>query len=314
MSSPPKNTLTRVQNRLIEATATLEQQDDQTLCFQHSIFCQVGLPYRDPGADVRRWQRDQGDASLLVSAGEARNPKTGKWVEVGLPWGVKPRLILSHLNAEAMRQKSPTIEIENSLSAFVKRIRGFTGGREIVMFKEQLSRLANARVNLAFGVGDHSVQFNAQVVTGLDLWVEKDARQRVLWPSTIRLSLDYFESLQQHAVPLREESVAALAHSALALDLLAWLAQRLHRINPAKPLFISWAALKAQFGPQYSRMDNFKAFFRRELTAVRTQYQTARLDMDEKGMTLWHSPPPTTRKLVVVQGSKAAIATSAAQG
>lgn len=295
MADTPKS-LTRVQNRLIEAAALIEEQNDQTLCFQHSIFCQVGLPYRDPGAEVVEWQRDQGSASLLVTAGKARNPTTGKWVQIGLPRGSKPRLILTHLNAEALRQKSPTIEIESSLSAFVKRIRGFTGGREIQTFKEQVSRLANSKVSLAFDAGERSFQLNAQVVTAFDLWMYKDDRQRVLWPSTLRLSLDYFESLQAHAVPLREESVAALAHSAMALDLYAWLAQRLHRIKPEKPQFISWAALKGQFGPDYGRMNNFKAFFRKELKQVWTQYSAARLHLDDKGITLRNSEPPTSRK------------------
>ncbi len=296
--------LTKVQNRLIEAAALIEQQDDQTLCFQHSVFCQVGLPYRDPGENVTEWQRDQGSASLLVSAGKARNPATGRWVQIGLPWGSKPRLILTHLNAEALRQKSPAIEIESSLTAFVKRIRGFTTGREVQAFKEHISRLANSKVSLAFDAGERSFQVNAQVVTAFDLWMEKDERQRVLWPSTVRLSLDYYESLQAHAVPLREESVAALAHSAMALDLYAWLAQRLHRISQGKSQFISWSALKAQFGPDYGRMDNFKAFFRKELRQVLSQYSTARLDLDDKGVTLWHSAPPCSRKYILIQGDK----------
>jgi hypothetical protein len=36
----------------------------------------------------------------------------------------------------------------------------------------------------------------------------------VLWPSTLRLSADYFESLTRFAVPLDERAIAALAHSA----------------------------------------------------------------------------------------------------
>jgi Plasmid encoded RepA protein len=140
--------------------------------------------------------------------------------------------------------------------------------------------------------------------------MDKNDRQRVLWPSTIRQSSDYYESLQAHAVPLREESVAALAHSAMALDLYAWLAQRLHRVKPEKPQFISWVALKGQFGPDYGRMDNFKAFFRKELKQVWTQYKAARLDLDDKGMTLWHSEPPTSRKYQLLPGGKSAIAGS----
>ena len=57
------------------------------------------------------------------------------------------------------------------------------------------------------------------VVTAFELWAYNDDRQRVLWPSTIRLNSDYFESLQNHAVPLDERALGALAHSALALDI-----------------------------------------------------------------------------------------------
>jgi len=52
----------------------------------------------------------------------------------------------------------------------------------------------------------------------------------VLWPSVIRLSHEYFTSLQNHAVPLDEQALGGLAHSAMALDTYAWLAQRLHRV------------------------------------------------------------------------------------
>ena len=48
-----------------------------------------------------------------------------------------------------------------------------------------------------------SFQINTQIVTAFDLWFPKDRRQRVLWPSTVPLSSDYFQSLQRHAVPLQ---------------------------------------------------------------------------------------------------------------
>jgi hypothetical protein len=93
------NTLSRVHQRLI---AQPDEGDEQRLAFQHTVFCQTSLPYRNPGDDVRKWEREQGAIALRVEAGTARHPKTGKWVELGLPWGTKPRLILAHLNAEAL--------------------------------------------------------------------------------------------------------------------------------------------------------------------------------------------------------------------
>jgi hypothetical protein len=297
------NTFSRVHRRLIEPIET-EQDNEPRLSFQHTVFCQAGLPYRNPGDDVREWKREQGAVSLLVEAGQARHPKSRDWVKLGLPWGTKPRLILAHLNAEALRQDSPVIEVENSLSAFVKRIRGFDGGREIRAFKDQLSRLSVAVVRLATTRGDRAFQVNAQVVDAFELWPELDDRQRVLWPSTIQLSLPYFNSLQEHAVPLNEADLAALAHSALGIDLYSWLAQRLHRVNPNRPAFISWAALKQQFGPDYGRMDNFKAFFRKTLRQVLARYKAARIEIDGYGMRLHNSPPPVTKRLVMLPRPK----------
>lgn len=161
--------LTRVQNRLLEACP----EDDFEICFQHSVLCQTGLPYRDPGEGVRLWEREQGHAALEIEAGRILDPASGKYVNVGLPWGPKPRLILAHLNAEALRLGSPEIAIGDSLSGFVKRIRGFDGGREIRMFKEQLTRLSNALIRLAMVRGDHVTQINTHVVTGFELGFRK---------------------------------------------------------------------------------------------------------------------------------------------
>ena len=290
------NTLSRVHRRLIEPLDDSEQARE--LAFQHTVFCQTSLPYRDPGDDVREWERRQGAVSLLVEAGRALHPRTQEWVKLGLPWGTKPRLILAHLNAEALRKKSRTIEIESSLSAFVKRIRGFDGGREIRAFKDQLSRLSVATVRLAATLGQRSAQVNSQVIAGFELWLEKDERQRVLWPSVIALSKDYFDSLQVHAVPLYEADLAALAHSAMALDIYAWLAQRLRRVEPLHPAFVPWAVLKEQFGPDYGRMVDFKRFFRQALRQVHVRYDRARFDLDERGITLHHSLPPVTEQRV----------------
>ena len=118
------NTMSRVHRRLIEPIET-EQDNEPQLAFQHTVFCQTSLPYRNPGDDVRKWKRTNGSVVLQLEAGDAWNPRIRDFVQLGLPWGTKPRLILAHLNAEALRRDSPVIEVENSLSAFVKRIRGF---------------------------------------------------------------------------------------------------------------------------------------------------------------------------------------------
>jgi hypothetical protein len=39
--------------------------------------------------------------NLLLAAGQAFHPDTRRFIDVGLPFGPKPREVLYHLNAEA---------------------------------------------------------------------------------------------------------------------------------------------------------------------------------------------------------------------
>jgi hypothetical protein len=105
--------------------------DPETILFQHTVFCQTGMPYRNPGEKVRSWERVNGTATLKIIAGEAMHPELCRFVPIGLPFGPKPRLILAYLNAEALRQRSPEIEVDASLTAFVRRLRLDPGGRTI---------------------------------------------------------------------------------------------------------------------------------------------------------------------------------------
>ena len=72
-----------------------------------------------------------------------------------------------------------------------------------------------------------------------------------------------------------------------------------------KPAFIPWTALKDQFGPDYGRMNNFKAFFRSTLRTVLTRYQDARVELDDKGMTLRCSPAPVRWRYGFIRGATA---------
>ena len=290
----------RVQQRLIRSAVEIEADDPDAILFQHTVFCQIGLPYRNPGDLTRVWDRENGRAALRVKAGEARHPDNG-WVELGLPFGPKPRLILAYLNAEALRTGSPVVEVEDSLTAFVRRIGLCRDGRSIRTVKDQLSRLSAAEIRLAVTYGEAQTrQVNAHIVGEFDLWFPKDERQRVLWPTTVTLDPRYFQSLQRHAVPLDERAIASLSHTAMGLDLYCWLAQRLHRINPGKPAFISWAALRDQFGWHYRHMRKFRQVFRDTLDIVLSQYRDARLELDDRGITLRHSPPPVQGRLALL--------------
>jgi len=301
---PPK--LTLVQKRAIDASVEISLSPPEDIAYQHTVFCQTCLPYRNPGDEVREWRRQQGRALMLIEAGQAYDPERQDYVKVGLPYGPKARLILAHLNAEALKQGSPMVAVEDSFTAFVRRIQDpFKAGRsptgpEIRKFKDQLVCLSSATIRLAVNVDNRMLQVNSQIVGAFELWSGKDEHQRMPWPATIQLSSDYFASLKKHAVPLDERALAALAHSAMGLDIYTWLAQRLHRVPPNRPQFVPWISLKAQFGQGYDRMDNFRRVFLQTLRLVHGQYQTARFELSAKGMTLFHSLPPVPPRGFVV--------------
>ena len=285
--------------RLLDAAEATQEAPAQVF-YQHSVLAQTSLPYRNPGDGVRVWERNNGAASLQLAAGSAMHPELCRLVPLGLPYGPKPRLILAHLNSEALRQQSPVVEVEASLTAFVKQLRLDTGGRTINTIKDQLARLAASSVTLGLIHDGEAITINSRVVSAFNLWFPKDDRQRVLWPSVVRLSHEYFESLTKHAVPLHDRALSALSGSAMALDVYAWLAQRLHRIKWGQRVFVPWAALKAQFGWHYDRMDKFKAVFRQTVRDVHSQYRAADIELDRRGMTLRHSPPPVRGRTGIV--------------
>ena len=294
-----KSTGERRRKRLLDASEATTHEPG-AVAFQHSILAQTGLPYRNPGDDVREWERSNGQASLEIIAGKAFHPELCRFVPLGLPYGPKPRLILAHLNGEALRQQSPQIEVEASLTAFVKRLKLDAGGRTIGTIKDQLARLAACSMRLGAVRDGQAITVNSQIVTAFNLWFPKQEGQRVLWPSTVRLSAEYFESLAKHAVPLHDRALMALSGSAMALDVYAWLAQRLHRIDWGQRVFVPWPALQAQFGWHYARLPEFRRVFRQTLRLVHSQYRAADVELDGRGMTLRRSPPPVKGRTGVV--------------
>ena len=73
-------------------------------------------------------------------------------------------------------------------------------------------------------------------------------------------------------------------------------ALRLHE----KPQFITWAALKGQFGVDHSQMGKFKAVFRTALFQVLGCYPKAKVEEDRRGLTLGNSPPPVSARMSAV--------------
>jgi hypothetical protein len=173
----------RVHRRLIASGIPILEDDPESILFQHSIFCQTGLPHRDLGDELFR-ERTNGRVTLSVEAGKAYDPEEQKFKQLGLPFGPKPHIILAYLNTQALRTGSPEIEVEASLTGFARRIyQHDPSGRELRGLKAQFGRLSVALICVALTEDTAAVQVQTHIITKLDLWFPMNERQRLLWPS-----------------------------------------------------------------------------------------------------------------------------------
>jgi hypothetical protein len=287
---------------LNEAIATINNVPEESIGFQARLWAQVALPYKDPG-EVPVWKRRNGSVSLSVQPAVFRDARDND--VVGYPFGVIPRLLLVWMATEAVRTQERQLYLGPSLRQFTDQLGmgGSTGGRKgsITRLRDQIQRLAGARITVIDErITDgrrRSLMASIQVATEWDLWLTKSDDQQPLWPSSIKLSQEFFGSIIAAPLPIRLDHLAALRKmrgSGLAIDIYVWLASRMYTLR--KPVTITWTDLAQQFGSDYCRTRAFAAQFRSQLALVQSVYTTLKVDVGSKGLTLHPSPTPIPAK------------------
>jgi hypothetical protein len=288
---------------VVRSSVTLEEQavvlaeaggsDPQ---FLHAVLCQLGLP-RNP-TTCRTFERTSGRASLSLQAGRTFDGK--KWNDEPLPSGTRPRLVLINVCTQAVRTKSPEVDIGGSVREFLRRLGIDAGGESMRHFRRQMLALSACHMTLAMATAEGTKQIDAKPIDAFQAWHTNDEGQPALWPGSLRLTDKFFESLMEHAVPLQPEAIGQLQNSALALDVYSWLGHRLCRVKEHNGIVLSWRTLKEQFGQEYADNKNFKRKFIGALRKATDAYKEARIETVTGGLKLLPSPPPVRRKSVQV--------------
>jgi hypothetical protein len=293
----PEIQTTLLQRRLIDAAADIIETQADSPEFLHSVLCQVGLPRAK--TEARSFQRSSGTAVIEIEAGKLY--RRGKLIPAPLPYGAKPRLVLMHLCAEAVRTRCPDIEVGRSARDFLGRLGLDNGGHEYARFRAQMEALAACRMTLGMSVGDRDITINTQPISRFEAWMQHDGRSLGLWPGLMTLSGEFYNTLLEHAVPLDPRAVHGLQKSALALDAYTWLAHRLCRVRKAEGVKLSWSNLRQQFGQEYGCSKDFKKEFKAALLKVCAVYPAARISEEAGGLRLYSSPAPVPKSQVLVQ-------------
>lgn len=281
----------------VEAAASYMADDNTAIGFLHSGWCQAALPHRRLPDNSKGWQIVSEHVTLIVEPG--MRPGAQDAEHVGVPYGSRARLIMLYLQSEALRTQSRQVELGRSMRDWLSRMSVPIGGKSLIAIREQAMRISRCRLSLnikASGGRTGLVQQN--IVDDAIFLDQADTGQGSLFVETANLSEKFFLELQRHPVPLEEAAVRALSNNSMALDLYAWLAYRLHVLKGTTP--VSWSALKGQFGTGFSSMRHFRETFLSNLRLALAVYREARVEVVDRGMDLYPSPPPVKPRQVAV--------------
>lgn len=274
---------------LIRAAKQIQAEgakDAGALSFMARMLVLATLPHSNPGR-VPQFSRQNGHFKLVVQPGP----------DMGIPYGSYPRLVLAWLTSEAVRTKSPELELGDSLTAFMDEL-GLTptGGRwgTITRLREQMKRLFSARIS-AVREDEDRFQFSGlQVASEVDLWWDpKRPGQAAVFGSTVRLTEPFFEEIVRRPVPVDMRALRTLKKSPLGLDLYTWLTYRLSYLKD--PTEISWQDLHTQFGADYNRVRDFTQKVKRELNKISTVWPELRYETPRGRLRLYPCPPHVDR-------------------
>lgn len=297
--------LSERQKDLLAAAVDIEQRDAAEVGkrgYSARLWAQVALPYRDPG-QIPEWVRENGDVRLLINPGVVDQPD-GSYQRL-YPYGVIPRLLLTWLATQATIQRSPEIEVGDTLRAFLAKLGLPDTGYYRQRLNDQLERLFTTTMVVTEyqrDEGGNRTRYRGATLAVADYWDlwwtnakpgQRDLDQMPLWQSKIELTEKFYLSIVSDSIPVDLRALGALrakGGGGLAIDIYTWLAHRMSYLQASTR--IPWPMLERQFGSQYTRPRAFKEKFLEQLGAVKVVYPEAKVRPYEHGLLLSPSPTP----------------------
>lgn len=266
---------------------------------------QISLPYTQPknddGSVATHFVRSSKNVQLTLSASS---------LKYGLPYGSYARLILARLTTQAVYTGNPVVDLGESINDLIKTLGKAAGGGKRgpnAYFLNALHALGSASIYFEWKgkeerngtKGVHTEQRLFPILSRVSLWTDNVSTDAV-----VELS-PYMLSEMTGAVPFWFPKLIELSKSPMRMDIYVWSTYRASFMRGTRPLPISWAALKNQFGPDYSRLRDFKKAFVANLEEVRKLYTGLRVEPYDGGILMYPSPPDVERRTMMRIDAKA---------
>jgi hypothetical protein len=288
---------------VIETQLAIEAEDARRagqIGFMSRALITATMPYKDPKTDV--YARENGKFRLKIIAG----------YEGGIPFGIYPRLLVSWITTEAVRNQSPEIQLGDSLKDFLKNVldlKSNSGGARGTSTRvlEQMKRLFGSLISAYYTDDNNRFALRNMLIaeelrlSESNFWEPQTMEEAGQWQSIVRLTDSFYKELVTSPVPIDLRAYKALRGSPLAMDIYTWLTYRMsYTVRPTNT--IRWESLMMQFGSGYGsgsdlqpdQIDqakrNFRKSFLKALKSVEIIYPTANFKIHDDGIILLPSP------------------------
>ena len=264
--------------------------------FHHSVMMMCFLPQKRLPPGERAYTTRHGRAALSVEAGSLANPENvGEIRRCAVPFGSRARMVVPYVNACAVRNRGPEVDLGRSLRDFLGRLGISFDGRRGKAVAEQVEAVAAASIVLGQWAGDRAVTSAGRIAHQVTFWMARDAAERLVWEPAMRLSDDYYAALAERPVPVDMRHLAKLARSPRRMDLYAWLAYRTARIPAGREVHVPAESLRAVFAPDIAAPPLFRQRLAADLRAVAAVYRDFRVRLEGDRLVLARSRPPVDR-------------------
>ncbi|MFZ3482157.1 replication protein RepA [Sphingomonas sp. 3-13AW] len=271
--------------------------------FLHSVLCAMSLPARRPkgGNEFKPIIRQDRNYSLAITPKpRLKRGADGnvELVNLGVPYGSYPRIILITVLTQAVLQKSRDVYLGGSVRDMMRRFGFETASRGVRgqtdMFIEQLDRLLACEWMIQWD--DRSVETaeSAFKVNEVKLSHEYAGMNNPdgSFNRELRISEAFYEHLQSHAVRFDMNAIHAIRRKPTAIDLYTYLVFRLPRIPEGKPVELTYEQLAEHMGNDISNPAKIKQTIRKNLDLVSGVYPEARVEMSKDKVRLHNSKRP----------------------
>lgn len=284
--------------KIIEAAESIKKTSayqDGSLGFMARSLVQATLPHSDPG-EVKQWGRENGNIKILIEPGYTL--RNNQLKNLGIPYGILPRLLLLWITSEAVKTKSKEIKLGKSLASFMRALglNPHNGGArsDAVRLKMQMTRLFSAKVAVISQEEKKTEKVYYNITSSTRLWWDlQKAEKDKLFTSSISLSSEFFKEIIKKPVPVDMRALDVLKQSPLALDLYTWLTYRVSYLS--KKQIIAWSQLHSQFGSDFNNISAFKLKAGNYLKRIKILYPALRIEESSNGLILYPSPTHVPR-------------------